>query len=326
MKVLVTGATGFVGQWLTKRLVADGYDVRILCRTQPKVLHSNVEVAIGDVTNLNSLIAATKNVHTVFHLAGVIGYSAEMRQQMILANVVGTSNVIEAIEKSKCSKLVYMSSVVAIGAGFTKSELLNENADFNLSKLNLGYFETKHRAEQLVREATTSGRIQAVMINPSTIYGPGDATKGSRKTQLKVAMGKFPFYTPGGVSVVHISDVIDALIKVWQIGRLGERYIISGENLTIKNLFEIIAEEAHVSPPKIYMPKSIVLGIGKVTDLLKHFNVKGPIPSENAWASVLYHWFDNSKAKKELGLNPKPAKIAIHESVQWMKDNHLLNV
>jgi dihydroflavonol-4-reductase len=169
------------------------------------------------------------------------------------------------------------------------------------------------------------GELNAVMINPSTIYGAGDAKKGSRGTQLKVARAKFPFYTAGGVSVVAVEDVVDAIISAWKRGRSGERYIISGENLTIKQLFTEIAQAAGVKPPSIFLPTPIVKLLGKIGDLMESFGSKGPINSENAWTSTLYHWFDSSKAKKELGLNPKSASYAIGQSVAWMKQNGYLD-
>jgi dihydroflavonol-4-reductase len=193
-----------------------------------------------------------------------------------------------------------------------------------LHNLNLGYFETKRQAEELVVEACHQNRIQATIINPSTIYGPGDAKKGSRAVQVKVARGRFPFYPSGGVNVIHIQDVVDAAIRAWEVGRQGERYILSGENLRIQQLFQLIARAANVPAPRWPLPKPAILTIGYIGDLLEKINIRGPLNSENAWAAVLFHWFDNSKAKRELNLNPRPAAIAIQESVHWMRDNGVL--
>lgn len=175
--------------------------------------------------------------------------------------------------------------------------------------MDLGYFETKHESEKIVKAAFQQGRIDAVMVNPSTIYGYGDATKGSRKFQVKVAQGKIPFYPTGGVNVISVEDVCEASVNAWKKGRSGERYILAGENLLIKDVFEMIAKEANVAPPKIPMGRAILLAAGKTGDLLEKIGKKGPINTENAWTSTLYHWFDNSKAKRELQLNPKPAKL-----------------
>lgn len=324
--MLVTGATGFLGGWLVKRLLDEGCEVHIIKRPNSnldEIEGLKFEIHHGDVTDLESLRNASRGIDTVFHLAGLIGYSRAQRAAMDLVNVQGTANVIQACRDAGVRKLVHLSSVVAIGASFD-GKPLNEESPYNVGHLNLGYFETKHQAEELVREAVRHGHVDAVMINPSTIYGPADAKKGSRGTQLKVARGKFPFYSPGGVSIVAVEDVIEAIMAVWRKGKPAERYIVSGENLLIKDAFEMIAKEAGVKPPHIALPRPAIFALGKVGDFLESIGKKGPINSENAWTSVLYHWFDNSKAKRELGLNPKPAAYAIAQSVKWMKDNGLI--
>ncbi len=326
MKVLVTGATGFLGGWLVKRLLDEGCDVRIIKRPNSnldEIEGLKLDIASGDVTDLESLRAASRGVDTVFHLAGLIGYSRSQRAAMDLVNVQGTANVIQACRDAEVRKLVHLSSVVAIGASYD-GKILNEDSPYNVGHLNLGYFETKHQAEELVVAAAKSGLVDAVMVNPSTIYGPADAKKGSRGTQLKIARGKFPIYPPGGVSIVAVEDVIDAIIAVWQRGRTAERYIVSGENLLIKETFDIIAREAGVKPPVIALPRPAIFALGRVGDFLESIGSKGPVNSENAWTSVLYHWFDNSKAVRELGLKPKPAAYAIGQSVRWMKDHKLI--
>lgn len=326
MKVLVTGATGFLGGWLVKRLLAEGLEVRIIKRANSSLEELEglkLDLVDGDVTDKESLIRAARGVDTVFHLAGVIGYSRSQRAAMERVNVEGTRNVIDACEANGVRKLVHLSSVVAIGAGFDKTPL-TETSPYNVAHLKLGYFDTKHDAELLIQEAVRAGRVDAVMINPSTIYGPADAKKGSRSVQLKVARGKFPVYPPGGVSIVSVEDVVDAIIAVWKKGRPAERYIVSGENLLLKDVFEQIAGFAGVKPPKIPLPKPIIFGLGKLGDYLESKGKKGPLNSETAWTSTLYHWFDATKAKQELGLNPKPAAYALEQSVRWMKDNGML--
>lgn len=328
MKVLVTGATGFVGSWLVKKLISMDHEVHILRRKEsdvtgiadlPLVHH------LGDVTDTESLNDSCKQVEVIFHLAGVVGYSRSMRDIMEKVNVGGTTNVVEASQKNpNIKRLVYMSSVVAIGASFDGSSPLNENSEYNLAHLDLGYFQTKHKAEQIVKQACDNDSIDAVILNPSTIYGPGDAKKGSRKTQIKVAQGKMPFYTSGGVNVIYIDDLVEAAYKAFERGRTGERYILGGENITIKKLFECIAEAANTSVPKVSLPNTLVQLMGKVGDILEMFDKKGPINSENAWAATLFHWFDSTKAQSELDLKITPAEHSIATSVHWMKENKII--
>ena len=326
MSVLVTGGTGFVGSWLVRSLVKRGEIVRVLVRKPglPTELRGlGIEEVLGDVTDAASLNRAMAGVDTVYHLAGVVGYSRAARAEMDLVNVEGTRNVVDAIRWTAANtKLVYMSSVVAVGAS-PDGHFLNESSAYDLKKYDLGYFETKKAAEDLVLASAKAGEIFAVALCPSTIYGAGDAQKGSRSMQLKVARGKLPVYTHGGVSVVSVHDVIEALCVAKDRGQSGERYILAGENLTIKQLFTLIAEQAGVRPPRLALPNAVVRALGLLGDVLEAFGRKGPLNSENARVATLYHWFDSSKAKAELGFTPRPAVKAIAESVAWVKEKGL---
>lgn len=327
MKVLVTGASGFLGGWLVRRLINEGLDVSVLARNTSDLSEiqglrfTQIE---GDITDAPGLVEAFKSHDSVFHLAGLVAYSRSARPDMEKINVQGTLNVLEACMKGKIRRLVYMSSVVAVGATFDGKTLLNESSTYNVGHLNLGYFETKHKAELLVLDAAKKGEVDAVVLNPGTVYGGADAKKGSRKTQVKVAQGRFPFYPYGGVNVISVHDVVDATLAAWKVGRTGERYILANENLTIKAAFDLIAKAAGVEPPKIALPKTLIFGLGYAGDFLERLGVKGPISLESAWTSSMYHWFDPSKARSELNLGKRAAKDAIQESVDWMKEHKLI--
>jgi dihydroflavonol-4-reductase len=328
MKVLVTGANGFLGSWLTRSLVNKGHEVYALVRAGSDLSELkgvNCHYLYGDITELDSLYKSFTDIDTVFHTAGLIAYKKQDRAKMEKVNVYGTENVIDACLTKKVRKLVYISSVVAVGAGYTPEQILNEDSAYNVKELDLGYFETKRAAEKLVIEAYKKKNLDCVILNPSTIYGEGDAKKGSRKTQVKVAQGRFKFYTSGGVSIVSVEDAVNAILVAWEKGRSGERYILSGENITIKQLFEIIAEEAGAKPPTKKIPNFVLFALGRLGDWMESLGFKGPLSTENAWTATLYHWFDNSKAKKELGFQPRPAREALRSSVSWMKKNGLLS-
>lgn len=328
MKVLITGATGFIGHHLVKMLADDGHTVSILSRkpvTNEEFPGVNLRVCIGDVTNSHSLLTAVEDQDMVYHLAGKIAYKKSERAEMEKVNVSGTQKVVDACVTHQTPKFIYMSSVVAIGSSFDKT-VLDETSPYNIADLDLGYFQTKHRAEEIVKTAVSHNGLNAYILNPSTVYGAGDATKGSRTVQVKVAQGKFPFYTPGGVNVVHIDDVLYCLKHLPLKGRVGERYIVAGENLLLKDLFKIIAESAGVKPPTIPLPKFAIKLLGAIgDDILEPLGLKGPLSRETAWTSTLYHWFSSAKAQKELGLKTTSAKIAINDSVQWMKTHGYLN-
>ncbi len=322
LKVIVTGANGFLGSNLCKRLLSFNYQVSVLVRMNSDLSELQglaLNYIYGDVTDLSSLQLAFNNQDIVFHLAGLISYKKYDRKKMELVNITGTENVLKACIDQNISKLLYLSSVVTIGSRFSP-EVLDENSKYEIENLNLGYFETKRIAEKKVIKATQENKIHAVIVNPSTIYGFADAKKGSRKNQIKVAQGKLPFYTAGGVNVISLDDVLNGILLALEKGRSGERYILANENITIKKLFEIIAKEAQVPAPKYYLPTSILHLVGIIGDFLK----KG-LSQENAYTTSMFHWFDSTKAKNELGFIPKKsASEAIKDSVQWMRNNGLL--
>ncbi|MCB0379056.1 MAG: NAD-dependent epimerase/dehydratase family protein [Bdellovibrionales bacterium] len=326
-KVLVTGATGFLGRHLVRRLLELNCEVTILVRPSSHLepfADLELKKAYGDITDTLALLQACEGKDIVYHLAGFIAYKRTDRKAMEKINVQGTRNVVDACITNKVGALVHLSSVVTIGAS-RGPKALDENAEYNLAKFNLGYFETKRSAEKIIVEAHEEHNLNAFLINPSTIYGAGDATKGSRKTQIKVAKGKFKLYPPGGVNVVYVKDVIDAIIAVTERGKPARRYIVCGDNLTIKELFRIIADEAGVKPPSIPIPKLFIKILGKIGDLMTAFGKETSLSSETAVTSTLYHWFDGSRAQRELQLKPTPSRVAIAESISWMKEKGLLD-
>jgi len=324
VRFLVTGATGFIGVWLVRHLLEKGHEVSVVARSDSlpeEISGRGVKVFKGDIVDRDSLGRAFQNQQGVFHLAGYVGYKKWEREIMRRVNVDGTQNVIDQCLRQGVQRLVHVSSVNAIGASFEKS-VLNEESPYNLSKYHLGYSDTKKQAEDLVR--SHCDKLDAVIINPSTVYGPGDMKKSSRSVQVKVAKGKFPFFTEGGVSIADVFEVSRAMLTAFENGRRGERYILAGENLTIKEVFDLIAQEAGVPPPKHHLPNIAVKALGKMGDIFETFGKKGPINSESAVLSQMYHWFDSSKAQRELNYRLISAKTCIHNSVQWMKDKGMI--
>lgn len=321
-KVIVTGANGFLGSNLCKKLIDGGYDVSVIVRKNSDVTELKglkLNYFYGDVTDINSLKEAFKGHDYVLHLAGLISYKKYDREKMYLINVVGTENVIHACISTGIEKLLHLSSVVTIGSSFLP-HIHNEQSEYKIKNLDLGYFETKLEAEKKVMAASQMKSLFTICVNPSTIYGFADAKKGSRSNQIKVAQGKLPFYTAGGVNVVSVDDVTDGIILALEKGSNGERYILANENITIKELFQMIAKSAGKPAPEKYLPTFLLHVAGWIGDRIK----KG-LSSENAYTASMYHWFDHSKAKRELGFVPKKsAQQAIDDSVSWMKQNGYL--
>lgn len=326
MKVLVTGANGFLGSWLVNRLVQDGHEVSVLIRKKPNhdsSLPRAVKVFLGDITEPSTLSPVLKDQQQIYHLAGLVAYSKKERDALFRVNVQGTENILKYAVANKVQRILVSSSVVAIGASF-QAEILNEDSLYTLDPYHLSYHESKREMERVFQKYIREKRIDGVIVNPSTIYGAGDASKSSRSTQLKVAQGRLRFYPPGGVSVVAVEDVVDGMIRAMEKGRSGERYILAGENLTLKEVFKMIAQCAGVKPPSIPLSPLIFKGLACLDESLQRIGRQGPLPAERAIVAMMYHWYDSAKAKKELGFSNKPAIEAIASSVQWMKANNLL--
>ena len=324
MKALVTGASGFLGQGLCSFLIQKGFKVHALVRptsNKSQLKHLPLHFFTGDVTHPHSLEQAGQGVDVIFHLAGVVSHSNKDLPIMKAVNVEGTKHVVKLARTNK-AKLIHISSVVAVGAS-NKPKVLNENSPFEPSLSQLGYFETKKIAEQLVQAACKKGQISAVILNPSTIYGPGDMQKQSRNIQQKIADGKFPFYpTKGGVSVVDLQSVVTACVKALEKGLTGERYILSGENISIKKLFTLIAKAGGVRPPFIPLKPFMLYAMAFFGQAFYSLSNKNcPITKQSVRLSTMYHWFDNQKAKTELGFKPLTAMQAIKNSVTAYKAN-----
>jgi dihydroflavonol-4-reductase len=323
VRFFVTGATGSLGVPLVRHLLASGHEVSILSRQEniPGELSGHgIKVYKADILDGDSLKRAFKGHEGVFHLAGYIGYKRFERAIMQSVNVEGTKAVLAACLASGVRRLLHVSTVNAIAASFEK-KIFDENAAYNLSKFHLGYSETKKAAEDLVKAET---RIDSVIVSPTTTYGAGDMAKKSRSIQVKVAQGKFPFYSNGGVSVAELGEVVKGMLSAYEKGRSGERYILGGENLTIKEVFDLIAKEAGSKPPHIFLPNMLMNVLGSWGDLMEKLGTKGPLNSESAILAQMYHWFDSSKAQRELNYKIVPATVSIHNSVQWMKEKGML--
>lgn len=325
MRVFVTGGSGFVGEHLCRALVKE-HQVCALVRKSSKLealTELGVNLCYGDILDKESYRRQLEQADLIYHLAGHIAYDYRENEQMQKVNVEGTQNLLSLSPAN--SKFIFLSSIVTIGASTSPNELLDENSPYNLSHLKLGYYETKRQAENLVLNAFKNRGLKALSLNPSSIYGPGDAKKGTRKMQVKCAQGKLRFYPSGGVSVVDLDDVVECLLAAPYKGTWGERYILNGENLKICDLFSMISLTAMASPPTIGIPKSILLGLGYMDQWLgKTLGKKGIITLDRAYSAVLYHWYRNEKASKQFNIKFKRAQVAVEKSVKWLRENDYL--
>jgi dihydroflavonol-4-reductase len=318
MKALVTGGTGFLGANLAKGLVEQGWAVRILRRlTSPldAVRDLPVEHAIGDVTDLDSLLAAMPGVDVVFNVAAISQYWRNSPNLIYQVNVGGTQNVFDAATRSGVKRIVHTSSAAAVG--IIKGRAANEDDPFNQPPDRFPYGHSKWLAETVARERVQAGQ-DIVMVNPTAIVGPRDINWISGSILREAKRGHLPVIPQGGVNFVAVQDVVAGHIAAVTKGRAGERYILGGENLTNRETTLMACEIVGVKPPRFTQPRWTIPVAGGVLDLIaKISGPQLPLSGEQMRLTAAHIYFDSSKAQRELGLPHTPIRQAMQECYDW---------
>lgn len=325
MKILVTGATGFLGHHLLKRLTKNGYSIRILKEKGASldlIKDLKLEIIQGDVRDFETVKKAVRGCEVVFHLAGLISYWDKLNSLQYEVNVIGTENIVKVCLEEKIERLIYVSSTVAVGKKPGK-KLADEKTAYNLRELKINYCDTKHLGEVRVKKGIEKG-LDAVIICPGSIYGSGDIRR--IKSDPIFSKGFFSlFYVKGGIGVVDVEDVVDGLILAWKRGKRGQRYILVSENLTFFEIRKTIAEILKRKPPKICLTYPIFLILGYFFTWLSFLTKKKPkITLAMARFNSIYLYFSNKKAKRELGMKFRPFRETIKRAVEWYKKNGYL--
>lgn len=326
MKILVTGATGFVGSHVVKKLLKEGHGVRILRRQKSStqlLAGLPVETAIGDVTDRSSVLNAVNGCEIVFHVAGLVSFWAGNEKLQKKINVDGTRNVVEACLQYKVRRLIHTSSIAALGYA-PEGKLGNENTDYNWWPYRISYNNTKHWAEEEVRQGIQRG-LDAVFVNPAVIFGPGDLNLNAGAIVFQIARRNLPVYFEGGCCVCDVEDVAQGQIQAWLKGKTGERYILGGENYSWKELFTLIAEVIGVPPPKWKIPIPLLTLLAYGYDRIGRLKKKEPpLTPESIRISAVPCFYSSDKAIRELGYTITPFRETIRKTYEWYKTNKYL--
>ncbi|MDP2208435.1 MAG: SDR family oxidoreductase [Bacteroidota bacterium] len=324
-KVLITSGTGFIGSNLAEALLKEGCQVRILLRDNSDlraVKGLSVEHFIGDILDKNSLRQAMDGCDTVFHTAAIVAMWKKKGTEQKEVNVLGTKNVAEVALETGVKKFVHTSSIAALGYR-TDGKLSDETTDFNWNT-QLTYKYSKHLAELEIFKAIEKG-LDAVIVNPAVVIGPKDYRFHGGSLIKRVSSGMVPFYIDGGINIVYIDDVVFGHIQAAKVGRIGERYVLGGTNLTIKEAFEQVAEVVGVTPPKFKAPTLLVKSAAKFFDLISSVTGKKPFISSDLIASIgINFWFNTEKAERGFGYQITPFKEAVKKTYVWYKAEGLL--
>ena len=318
MKALITGGTGFLGANLAHGLLQQGWEVRILRRmTSPldAVKDLNVEHAIGDVTDFDSLLAAMRDIEIVFNVAAISSYWRNSADLIYQVNVNGARNVFEAAARSGVRRVVHTSSAAAVG--FISDRSATEADRFNQPPQRFAYGHSKWLAEEVVRERVQAGQ-DIVMVNPTGIIGARDINWISGSILREAKRGHIPVLPQGGVNFVAVQDVVAGHIAAIEKGRSGERYILGGENLTNRQTAEMACEIVGVKTPRFTQPRwTIPIAALALDGVAALIGPKLPLSGEQMRLTAQYLYFDSSKAQRELGLPHTPVRQAMQECYDW---------
>ena len=324
--IVVTGATGHIGNVLTKELVSKGENVRIaIPKTEGieslKDVIDRVERVDCDVRNYDSVRKAVIGADIVYHLAGIVSTTGGNDKLIHDVNVNGTKNVARACLEEHVKRLVYTSSVHA----FIEPEgaiCLDETAEINPNKAKDPYAKSKAEATLAVREAVKSG-LDAVVVFPSGVIGPYDY-KRSELGQLMIdyAQKKFRVYLDGAYDFVDVRDVIAGEISAAEKGRRGEEYLLSGVKVTVKELFDLLERATGVKAPTFKVPHFLANMISDVAPI--YYKIRHTKPQFTRYSIAVLNsncFMSHRKADEELGFKTREAYESIRDSINWFKEN-----
>jgi dihydroflavonol-4-reductase len=326
--ILVTGATGCVGANIVEALLKRGYTVRALRRASSSLralAGLEPELVTGDVLDLPSLCAALEGCDGVFHAAAISQYWRNEPATIYAVNVEGTRNVLRAAQETGVRRIVFTSSVGALGQPARQGALLDETAAFNLPPARFPYGHSKALAEAEVQQAIAGGLLEAIIVNPATVIGRRDVGFVGGEFLRTARQGKAVAAPPGGVGIISASAVGRGHVLAYERGRSGERYILSGENVLYRQLMRTVAEVVGVRPPAFVIPAPALALAAGVVDVLRRLRGAPLLVEGNQMRlSTRRLFYDTSKAERELGLTPVSARSAVEEAWAWYQAEGLL--
>ncbi len=323
MTTLVTGAAGFLGSHVTRQLVARGEEVRVLMRASSSnraISDLPLEYVTGDLRDASSLERAMRGVQRVFHVAADYRLWAERSQDIYDSNVGGTKNLLAAAKAAAVSQLIYTSTVATIAVD--RPELPNEFTDSKLEEMIGHYKRSKWMAEHEALKAANEG-LPVIVAMPTTPVGPWDwKPTPTGKIILDFLNGKMPGYVETGLNFVGVEECAAGHLLVAERGKVGERYLLGAENLTLKEMLDTLARITSLPAPGMKIPHGVALGVAYVESTLSRLVGREPqIPVEGVKIAQHKMFVDCSRAPKELGFQPGPVAAALERAVRWYQVN-----
>jgi len=321
---LVTGATGFVGSAVAKALVHAGLPVRVLARPnndRRNLKGLQIEISEGSLEDAASLAKAVKGCRYLFHVAADYRLWVPDPEPMFRVNVAGTCELMLAALDAGVERIVYTSSVAVLG--IIKGGVADEETPSTAADMIGPYKLSKFRAEAAVDELVQAHGLPAVIVNPSTPVGPGDVKPTpTGRLIVEAARGRMPGFVDTGLNVAHVEDIALGHLLAARSGQIGRRYILGGENLSLK---EILAEVGRLTgrrPPPVKIPHTAILAIAKGAEAMARITRREPFATvDGVRMSKKKMFFSSARAIEELGYAPRPSRHAIADAIAWFKAN-----
>ena len=327
MKILVTGATGFIGPHLVNRLSDTEHELRCLVRTTSKVgdlEKAGVALVRGDVTDKSSIVAGIQGCDWVVNLANVYSFWEPRPEVYTEVNIDGTRNVMEAALETGVSKVIHVSSVVTYG----RPDQLPFTEETAVGRRNSEYARTKYEGDLIAWELFEKERLPLVMVYPGAVLGPGD-TKASGQYVLDLINRRLPTRVLDSsiVSWVHVRDVAEAIVRsLEKEGNTGERYLVCADGIAMREFNRMVAQISGVPLPRMRMPNSLVMMNARLLTALAGVVKKPPMwGMATDQMRTIKHGIDGdgSKAERELGISYTPIRTALEEAIAWYRSQGL---
>ena len=324
---LVTGATGFVGSAVARALIARGRRVRVLARPNSdrrNLAGLAVEIAEGAMEDPRSLARAVAGCRYVYHVAADYRIWVPDPAPMFRANVDGTRDLLTAALDAGVERVVYTSSVATLG--LVPGGSADEETQNSIDDMIGPYKRSKFMAEEVARGLARERGLPVVIVNPSTPVGPGDIKPTpTGRLIVEAARGQMPAFVDTGLNIVHVDDVAEGHLAAAEKGRIGERYILGGENMALAEILAEVAQAVGRRPPWLRVPHGVLFPVAIGAELAARVSGRDPfVTLDGVRMSRKKMYFTSEKASRELAYAPRPAREAIADAVTWFEANGYL--
>ena len=326
MNALVTGASGFIGSAVVRALLGRGYAVRALVepgahRRNLEGLDIDIDIVEADIRDRAAIARAMQGADTLFHLAAIYRLWLPRPRVMYEVNVEGTRTVLFAALRAQLQRVVHTSSIAAIGRR-SDGAPADESPEFAEWRHSSDYVRSKWLSERMALAFADEG-LPVVVVNPSFPFGEGDtAPTPTGRFIVEALRGRIPGYSPGGFNAIAVDDVAEGHVLAAERGRVGERYILGDHDISYRDFYRVVTDVAGLRPITRPLPAPVIRGIAWFAERYARYTHEMPyVTREAAEYSLQRHFYDASKARRELGLPSTPLRQTVERAVAWYRQN-----